>query len=205
MRSYGSVMRLRTERLILRDLEMGDLDATTVLLGDAEALAHWDIRSTARARAVGLSAIRPDMNLTVSGAARSCCVRPVNSSGTAACTHDGQGEAEVELGWIVRRSCWGRGIAPEAAGAWCDCAFGSLEVPRIVSMIAADNAASRRVAEKLGMSIERPAIWGGEPMLMYALLREAWTLRTTTCDYVRGPQSPKTRKPRLSRAFESGG
>ena len=42
-------------------------------------------------------------------------------------------------------------------------------------MIAAENAASRRVAEKLGMNVERPAIWGGEPMLMYALSREAWT------------------------------
>ena len=36
-------------------------------------------------------------------------------------------------------------------------------------MIDERNVASRRVAEKLGMTLERPAIWGDRPMLLYSL------------------------------------
>jgi RimJ/RimL family protein N-acetyltransferase len=76
---------------------------------------------------------------------------------------------EVELGWITRRSHWGQGIAAEAGAAWRDHAFGVLGLDRIVSMVSARNLASRRVAEKLGMTVEREAMWGGLPHLMYVL------------------------------------
>jgi RimJ/RimL family protein N-acetyltransferase len=80
--------------------------------------------------------------------------------------HRRRGVDEVELGWIVRRSHWGRGIATEAALAWRDHAFDVLALERIVSMIGEVNSASRRVAEKLGMTVEREAMWGGLPHLM---------------------------------------
>jgi len=169
-------MRLRTERLVLRELEVADLDALAILLGDAEALALWGEpldREGAR-RWIERNQARYESD----GFGRCAVVSRETGELIGDCglhRTTVEGEAEVELGWIVRRSCWGRGIAPEAAAAWCDYAFGPLELPRIVSMIAAENAASRRVAEKLGMNVERPAIWGGEPMLMYALSREAWT------------------------------
>jgi RimJ/RimL family protein N-acetyltransferase len=38
-------------------------------------------------------------------------------------------------------------------------------------MIDEANAPSRRVAEKLGMTVERDAIWGDQPMLMYSVER----------------------------------
>jgi RimJ/RimL family protein N-acetyltransferase len=38
-------------------------------------------------------------------------------------------------------------------------------------MISEQNVASIRVAEKLAMTVERTAIWGGAPMLMYACAR----------------------------------
>lgn len=37
-----------------------------------------------------------------------------------------------------------------------------------MSMVHEDNVASRRVAEKLGMEVERTALWGDLPHLMYA-------------------------------------
>jgi len=36
-------------------------------------------------------------------------------------------------------------------------------------MISESNAASRRVAEKLGITVEREATWGSSPLLMYSL------------------------------------
>jgi RimJ/RimL family protein N-acetyltransferase len=63
---------------------------------------------------------------------------------------------EVELGWLVRRSFWGRGYATEAARA-----LRPLVPGRIVSMIRADNPASESVARKLGMTLEREVDYYG--------------------------------------------
>lgn len=82
-----------------------------------------------------------------------------------------EGVDESELGWVTRRSFWGQGIATEAGTAWRDHAFDVLGLERIVSMISPQNAASRRVAEKLGFRVEREAMWGEEgPFLMYAMV-----------------------------------
>lgn len=58
---------------------------------------------------------------------------------------------EVEIGWRLVRDAWGRGIATEAAGALVRHAFETLRLPRIIADIASANAASLRVAKKLGM------------------------------------------------------
>ena len=60
-----------------------------------------------------------------------------------------------ELGWRLSRASWGSGYATEAAIAARDDAFGRLGVPRLISIIHPENLRSRRVAEKLGMTVER--------------------------------------------------
>ena len=54
------------------------------------------------------------------------------------------------LGYWVRRSRWGEGLASEAAGATLDHAFGRLGLHRIEILVAVDNHASHAVAAKLG-------------------------------------------------------
>lgn len=67
---------------------------------------------------------------------------------------------EIELGWTLAREHWGRGYATESASAVRDWAFDGLAVERLVSIVHPDNAASVRVAERLGAepeeSIETP-------------------------------------------------
>jgi RimJ/RimL family protein N-acetyltransferase len=58
----------------------------------------------------------------------------------------------VEIGWFLGRPYWGQGYATEAARAWIAHAFGPLGLPELVSIICAQNAASLRLAEKLGMA-----------------------------------------------------
>ena len=67
----------------------------------------------------------------------------------------------VEVGWRIERSRWGRGYAPEAARAVIGYAFDQIGLDRLVSCIHCDNTASERVAEKLGMSLEREAVVPG--------------------------------------------
>jgi RimJ/RimL family protein N-acetyltransferase len=65
------------------------------------------------------------------------------------------GDVETELGWKLGRQHWGRGYATEAAGACRDWALGDLGLPRLISLIAFENTASVRVAEKIGETFER--------------------------------------------------
>jgi RimJ/RimL family protein N-acetyltransferase len=64
-------------------------------------------------------------------------------------------QGEVELGWTLGREHWGHGYATEAARAVRDWAFRELRLTRLISIIHPDNAASIRVAERLGAHHER--------------------------------------------------
>jgi RimJ/RimL family protein N-acetyltransferase len=57
----------------------------------------------------------------------------------------------VEVGWRFDPDVWGRGFATEGAGAALDQAFGPLGLDRVCSLPQAENTASVRVAERLGM------------------------------------------------------
>lgn len=57
----------------------------------------------------------------------------------------------VEVGWRIAPAWWGRGLATEAARASVEFGFERLGLRSIVSIIDPGNAASLRVAEKLGM------------------------------------------------------
>jgi len=85
--------------------------------------------------------------------------------------------ATAGLGFWVRSSDTRRGVATAAAGLVAEAGFEHLGLNRIELLIAVQNAASRRVAEKLGATYEGtlrkrlvlPA--GPTDMAMYALVR----------------------------------
>ena len=57
----------------------------------------------------------------------------------------------VEIGWLLGRSWWGRGLATEAAAAALHRGIGVVEPRRIVSKCDSDNVASERVMMRIGM------------------------------------------------------
>ena len=61
----------------------------------------------------------------------------------------------LEVGWLLAREAWGHGYATEAARASVEHAWLTTDVPRLISLIAFGNAASVRVAEKIGETFER--------------------------------------------------
>jgi RimJ/RimL family protein N-acetyltransferase len=61
------------------------------------------------------------------------------------------GSAEPEIGYEIRRSCQGRGLATEAASAVLDDALAS-GIGRVWATIRPHNTASLRVAAKVGMT-----------------------------------------------------
>jgi RimJ/RimL family protein N-acetyltransferase len=62
---------------------------------------------------------------------------------------------EVELGYRLRRSAWGKGYATEGSRALIRKGFTELGVQRVVAETMAVNAASRRVMEKAGLRYVR--------------------------------------------------
>jgi ribosomal-protein-alanine N-acetyltransferase len=63
------------------------------------------------------------------------------------------GRGEVEIGWTVARERWGQGIATYL-GRDALAVASSLGLRRIVAFTRTDNAASRRVMDKLGLRYE---------------------------------------------------
>ncbi len=93
----------------------------------------------------------------------------VGDCGAVAQTVDGADE--LELGWHLHPAHQGRGYATEAAAAWRDHAFAFTGRDRLISLILEENVPSRRVAERIGMSVWKTADFAGRPHLVYAIRR----------------------------------
>ena len=84
----------------------------------------------------------------------------------------------AELGYWLGRSFWGQGIMSAAVGEICRRGFAQWDILRIYAGPFANNAASRRVLEKAGFTLEgvlRQSVTKGEDILdscVYSLLRE---------------------------------
>jgi RimJ/RimL family protein N-acetyltransferase len=78
-----------------------------------------------------------------------------------------EGWPEIEAGWVIGREHWGSGYATEAGRAALQQAFATLGVAHVISLIDAENVASRRVAEKLGGTIDKKDVFRGQELLFY--------------------------------------
>jgi ribosomal-protein-alanine N-acetyltransferase len=164
---------LETPRLWLRPYEAGDLDGLAPILTDPETMRfyprpftrlearEWIERNLARYEHEGFGLWA--MVAKGEGSFVGSC-GPVEQVV--------EGVTEVELGWHVKRELWGRGLAPEAAAACRDHAFWTLGIDRLVSLILPENEPSRRVAEKIGMTVDRAVTFKGLGHLLYAIVRE---------------------------------
>ena len=109
----------------------------------------------------------------------------------------GAAPGEVELGYRLRRSAWGKGYATEGSRALIDKGFAELGVQRVVASTMVVNGASRRVMENAGLRFVRifhqpwPDYIEGEEAgdVEYALLRSEWERPTAEDVATAGPAS----------------
>jgi ribosomal-protein-alanine N-acetyltransferase len=65
---------------------------------------------------------------------------------------------EIEVGYSLIKTFWGKGIATEAARGWMEFGFNEQGLERIVGVTDLDNAASQHILEKLGMKYEKTEV-----------------------------------------------
>ena len=85
------------------------------------------------------------------------------------CVQQVDGGREYEISYRLRRDCWGQGLATEAAIACRDYGFTTAGLSRLVSIIEAENVASIRVAEKMGMRFEKNALFHNIAARIYSI------------------------------------
>ncbi|MCA9972146.1 MAG: GNAT family N-acetyltransferase [Anaerolineales bacterium] len=140
---------LRTARLVLRPLTPADADALFPIFADAETMRfmpsppHRDARET-RAQ------LAADM-----GRAGACHWGIYVGEGAAPVGMVNYlGETAVPgMGYVLRREYWGQGITAEACRAVLAYGFETLGYDRVELWIDETNAASQRVAQKLGFRL----------------------------------------------------
>lgn len=169
---------LATARLRLRQFREDDLDAYARITADPEVmryigngapftrdeawhslsylLGHWELRG------FGLWAVEEQESGALVG--RIGLYRP-------------EGWPGLEVGWLVDRAHWGRGFASEGGLAALTHAFEALAAERVISVIEPGNAASIRVAEKLGEQFERMTDLNDKPVCIYGVDAAQWSAR----------------------------
>lgn len=80
-----------------------------------------------------------------------------------------EGKNEIEIGYWIAKKHWGKGYATEAALALFAFARKNIEVDRVISLIQRENTASRNVAEKLMMKIEKEIILKDKHVCVYSV------------------------------------
>jgi RimJ/RimL family protein N-acetyltransferase len=85
---------------------------------------------------------------------------------------------EIEIGWWLARTHWGRGLATEAARMALRDGFERLRLTRIVSIAQPANTASVHIMRKLGMRYEGMREARGIPVALYAIGADGLGLST---------------------------
>lgn len=146
-------LQLETKRLVLRPMLESDFDALLLIFTDPKVMAAFDHPPFTReemSRWLNRNLKHQDkfgyglFSVILKGTGEligDCGLEVMENMGAA------------ELGYDFRSHFWDQGYATEAATAVRNHAFGILKLPQLISLIRKGNLASKRVAEKIGMSL----------------------------------------------------
>ena len=143
-----------SERLYYRPFRRSDAEAAFAFFGDPEVMeystfgVHPDIERTAEMLAGFI-----DHNRRCGFGLWAVIERETDELiGMAGLTEfDREQGDELELAYRLRRDRWGRGYGSEAAAAWVEKGFTTLNLPHIVAVAEPEHAVSKHILEKVGM------------------------------------------------------
>jgi RimJ/RimL family protein N-acetyltransferase len=166
---------LETERLILKPFKLDDLDALIELRSDDEVVKYLG-GELAKTREWNEQRLKFYVGCHEKFGYGMCAMHwkqtseLIGWSGLQPLEKTG----EVEVGYGMVKHFWRRGIGFECAQAWLKYGFEKLSLEKIVAVTYPENAGSRRVMEKCGMSFEKMEQHYGVECAYYAISREAF-------------------------------
>jgi RimJ/RimL family protein N-acetyltransferase len=176
---------IETSRLLLRLPEAADAQALMEIHQDPEVLAQGLVTLTAPPGGIDVALRNVERMLRHwkrHGYGQFSVVER-NTGQVIGCVgfYQRDEESEIEIGWIIRRSHWGNGLATEAARAAIEWAWQTTTIAHITSVIRPDDARSARVAEKSGQRFEREGIepLNGQKRRRFGVHRPASAERST--------------------------
>jgi len=176
---------LRTDRLVLRRFEAGDLDAFYAYHSLPETARF--LPGEAKSYTKSMESVGKYANFVFEKEGDWIClaIEAADSPGLL-----GEvvlkwlpGCGQAEIGWSLAPEARGRGIASEAAAALLKLGFEELGFHRIDAKLDALNTASAALCERLGMRLESTQVdkwhykgqWATE--VVYAILADEWKSR----------------------------
>lgn len=188
-------LELLTDRLQLRPLSLEDLDLATEMFTDPEVVRYlsfgfgtaeeieeelptsirrcgggcigiWCVIERATSEKLGTGVLLP---------------MPIEEDDTNWDLVQGPDipDCDIEVGYILKRTAWGKGYATEICTRLLKFAFEQTPLVDVVATIHEDNEKSRRVLEKCGLRSEGWRQAYGEPSPCFRITREQWLSERT--------------------------
>lgn len=163
--------RIETPRLLLRPFELIDAEAAHSWFGDPQVMKYTPTGIDESIEKTRARLAEYQTHQAAHGFSKWLILdresrRPIGDAGLLRLPNEGW----IDLGFRLRSSCWGMGLATEAASAWVSAAAGSLGLAALGAFVHPENTASIRVLEKFGFRQERRDIVIGMPSVVYGLV-----------------------------------
>lgn len=147
---------LETERLILRHMTPDDFEALHRVFSDPITMSFWPAPFAEEDTRGWLERALHDYETLGFGHWASILKETGELVGSCGLLHtEVDGRMENDLGYIIHHPHWGNGYATEAAEACKRYAFETLGIRRLAANMPVDHTASARVAEKIGLRLEK--------------------------------------------------
>jgi [ribosomal protein S5]-alanine N-acetyltransferase len=162
---------VETSRLTLRYITARDAEALMPILGDAEVM-QYSIIGVHSKKQIKQFIEQRLISYMEYGFGLYAVVHKQNQELIGYCGFFIQSieqQKEVEVGYRLAKKYWGQGLATEAAQAVMEYGQQRFNFQRFVCLIETENSRSIRVANKLGMTLEKKIIYHGLDVAMYSL------------------------------------
>ncbi len=182
-------LELATERLLLRPVVLSDVDLSIEMLTDPAVVKHvlklmtpeeitecmptWTSRGGCGCIGIWVASDRETGEKIGTG---SLLPMPIEAEeiNWARVVEDAMPEGDVEVGYILKRSAWGKGYATEICRRLVQFAFEQTSFDEIVATFDDEHRKSRHVLEKCGFTDHGRRFCYGEDSVNFRITRLEW-------------------------------
>jgi len=150
---------LETPRLYLRKIQLDDYEDICLVLQDIDVMYAWGhaFSDAEVSEWIDENIMRYDRD----GYSYWAVIEKSSNKligVTGLILEEADGEKYTGIGYIYNKAYWGNGYAFEGAAVCMEYAINTLDISEITVQVRPDNISSRKIAEKLGMSVKKSFI-----------------------------------------------